>query len=181
MSDNVIKKKVLLEDKGRKYRRYRPSSEEKILLANKGMQWVLSSNVSAIGVDKDDLIIRFHNGSIYRYFKKADKINSILTSNSKGHWVWVNLRRKNVNYQKIGYMPLESDTLMSDEDMFEKLDTEAIRVESPQVLDERDIVKPISKNINILKAVATISILNDLTGNTIDVYPINIITKIRQM
>ena len=173
--DNVTNKKVLLEDKGREYRRYRPSSEEKILLANKGMQWVLSSNVSAIGVDEDDLIIRFHNGSIYRYFKQGNKISNILTSNSKGHWVWVNLRRKNVNYQKIGSMPLESDYPISDEELFENIETEAIKVESPQVLDSRDVIK----KPNILKPILAISILNDITG--VEILPFNIIDNIRQM
>ena len=174
----------LLEDKGRKYKRYRPSANEKIQLAeenrytDKGLQWVLSSNVSAVGVNGEDLIIRFHNGSVYRYFKKSNKINSILTSNSKGHWVWVNLRWKNVRYQKIGSVPLESDTPIDDTEIFEKLDTNEIRVESPHVLDQQDIMKT-TRSINIIKDFAKILILDDITG--IKAIPGNIITNIRQM
>lgn len=171
---------IRLEDKGRTYKRYRPSSEEKIILADKGMQWVLSSNVSAIGVKDDDLIIRFQNGSLYSYSKQAKKLPNILQSNSKGKWVWAHLRRKNVPYRRIGSMPFETDTLMSDSDMFEKIDREGIRVEEPQVLDQRDVIKmdniskPIVKEpFNILKAVLTIAILDDITG--LDIIPINII------
>ena len=61
----------LLQDKNRKYRRYGYGSGEKIKLANYGLQWVLSSNVSAIGVAGDDLIVRFHNGSLYQYDGKG--------------------------------------------------------------------------------------------------------------
>lgn len=172
---------IRLEDKGRQYKRYRPSSEEKNILADKGMQWVLSSNVSAIGIDGDDLIIRFINGSLYQYSKMADSKNSILNSNSKGHWVWVNLRRRNVPYKKIGRMPLKSDTPMSDEDLFENIRTEAIRVEEPQLLDERDImIEPnVIKKSNILNLAASIIVLNDLPG--IKLLPVNILDNLRQM
>ena len=55
---------ILLEDKNREYKRYRMNPSEKIQLANNGLQWVLSSNVSAIGVSGKDLVIWFHNGSM---------------------------------------------------------------------------------------------------------------------
>ena len=60
----------LLIDKNRDYRRYRPDPAEKIALANNGLQWVLSSNVSAIGTNGNDLIVRFHNGSLNIYYRR---------------------------------------------------------------------------------------------------------------
>ena len=74
---------IRLEDKGRKYKRFRPSAQEKIQLANNGLQWVLSSNVSAIGINDQDLIIRFHNGSIYKYPGRYYLYEEMLESNSK--------------------------------------------------------------------------------------------------
>ena len=55
---------ILLYDeniKGRKDlpRRIRPSAVQKQVLAENGLQWVLSSFISAIGEDENDLIIRF--------------------------------------------------------------------------------------------------------------------------
>jgi len=163
---------VRLEDKGRQYKRYRPSSAEKTILAEKGMQWVLSSNVSAVGTDGDDLIVRFVNGSLYQYSKVADLYRPMLESNSKGHFVWVRLRRTGIPYKKIGSMPLKSDTPMSDEDLFENIRKEGIRVESPQVLDERDIMT----EFNIF-TVGQIKILDDILGLTDS---IKIVSNIRQ-
>lgn len=118
----------LLVDKNREYRRYAYNESEKIQLANAGLQWVLSSNVSAVGVVDDDLIIRFHNGSMYQYYGQGDKYRSILTSNSKGHWVWVNLRRKAVRYQKIGSLPFKADNQVTDDEIFQLVDLEALAV-----------------------------------------------------
>lgn len=112
----------LLIDKNREYRRYRPSAQEAIQLQSEGLQYVLSSNVSAVGVSGDNLIIRFQNGSLYSYKGQADKYESILNSNSKGHWVWVYLRRRNVPYDKIGTLKLDSDFQISDEEIFQQLD-----------------------------------------------------------
>jgi hypothetical protein len=74
----------LLQDKGRDYKRLRPSSAEKIQLANEGLQWVLSSNVSAVGSVDEDLIIRFHNGSLYKYPNRGHLLGDILRTRSKG-------------------------------------------------------------------------------------------------
>ena len=91
---------ILLEDKNREYKRFRPNVSEKIQLANNGLQWVLSSNVSALGTNEDSLIIRFHNGSFYEYPNQAKLFEDMLKSNSKGHFVWVKLRRPKVAYKK---------------------------------------------------------------------------------
>lgn len=108
----------LLQDKGRDYRRYRPSPDEKIILANNGLQYVLSSNVSAVATDGDDLIIRFINGSLYSYPNRGHLINDILRSNSKGRWVHQHLRKGGVTYSKIGSLPLKSDIPLEDSQIF---------------------------------------------------------------
>lgn len=110
---------ILLVDKGRDYRRYRHSSDETAYLASRGLQHVLSSNVSAVGIIDDDLIIRFHNGSLYLYEGMASSFESIMRSNSKGRWVWQHLRRARVPYRKIGTMPLVDDIQASDDDLME--------------------------------------------------------------
>lgn len=110
---------ILLVDKGRDYRRWRHSNEEKIYLASRGLQHVLSSNVSAVGISDDDLIIRFHNGSLYRYDNMASRFRDIMTSNSKGKWVWRHLRRAGVPYQKIGSLPMKDDLKLDDDEMLE--------------------------------------------------------------
>jgi hypothetical protein len=113
---------IQLVDKGRPYKRYRPNPAEKVKLENNGLQWVLSSNVSAVGTNNDDLIIRFHNGSLYEYPNQAKLYEPMLRSNSKGHFVWVKLRRPKVAYQKIGSLPLAGDTQVTDEDIFNLVD-----------------------------------------------------------
>jgi len=112
----------ILEDKGRFYKRKRPSPDEKIMLANEGLQYTLSSNVSAVGTDGDDLIIRFHNGSLYSYTNRAHLIDDILRSSSKGHWVFAHLRRNNAKFKKIGSLPLKSDIALTDEEIFGTID-----------------------------------------------------------
>ena len=72
---------ILLEDKNRKYRRYNHDAAERFELAKEGFQAVQSSNVSAVGKSGDDLMIRFHNGSVYRYFGMGDSLMDILGSN----------------------------------------------------------------------------------------------------
>ena len=70
----------LLLDPHREYRRLRPDPAEKIQLANNGLQWVLSSNVSGIGTQDDSLIVRFHNGSMYEYPNQAKLFDQMMKS-----------------------------------------------------------------------------------------------------
>lgn len=116
-----------LDEPRRDYQRYRHDPNEKMFLANNGLQHVLSSNVSAFGVDGDDLIVRFHNGSLYQYTGVGDLYSSALTSNSKGKWVWRNLRRKPVMYRKIGVLPLPDDLGLTDEEIFKQFDDRYVR------------------------------------------------------
>lgn len=112
----------LLEDKGRPYRRFRFTPRERAFLSLNGFQPVLSSNVAGVGVKDNDLLIRFHNGSVYEYSNQANRYDDILKSNSKGKWVWSNLRRRNVPYKKLGSLPLADDIGVTDEDIFQEID-----------------------------------------------------------
>ncbi len=112
----------LLQDKNRDFRRYRHDIKEKAFLKLNGLQHVLSSNVSAVGTRSNDLIIRFHNGSVYEYPNQASQYDSILASNSKGRWVWRFLRRARVPYRKSGIIPLPDDIDVTDEEIFQEID-----------------------------------------------------------
>lgn len=112
----------LLVDKNREYRRFRPTPAEKIKLANNGLQWVLSSNVSAVGTIGNDLVVRFHNGSLYQYMKQAKLFDKMLASNSKGHFVWAKLRKPKVPFNKIGSLPIEGDVDVTDDELLKLVD-----------------------------------------------------------
>ena len=113
---------TLLQDLNRDYRRYSHSPRERTYLGLNGLQHIQSSNVSAVGVRGESLIIRFHNGSMYEYPNQASQYDNMLQSNSKGKWVWRNLRRKNVLYKKIGVLPLPDDIGVTDEEIFQEID-----------------------------------------------------------
>lgn len=112
----------LLQDLNRDYRRYSHNPRERAFLGLQGLQPVQSSNVSSVGVKGEDLLIRFHNGSVYSYRNKADQFDNILKANSKGKWVWRNLRRRNAPYEKLGVIPLPDDIGVTDEDIFQEID-----------------------------------------------------------
>ena len=114
----------------RQYQRIQPSAKSRQALRERGMSWVLSSNVSAIGRSGDDLYVRFHNGSIYVYFNKGDLFQDMYKANSKGRFVWRKLRRPNVPYKKVGSMPLDEDLDVSDEEIM----TTGISTQEPRNL-----------------------------------------------
>jgi len=101
----------------RKYQRILPSDKSIDILESKGFEWVFSSNVSAVATSGINLVIRFHNGSIYSYAGKAKDYERIMGAASKGKWVWRFLRRPQVPYQKIGSLPLAEDTTETDEEI----------------------------------------------------------------
>ena len=107
----------------REYQRILPSQKSIDTLESKGFEWVFSSNVSAATVRGLDLIIRFHNGSIYSYTNKGKDFERLMGAASKGKWVWRFLRRPNVPYAKIGSLPLAEDT--------DETDTEIIKPRIP--------------------------------------------------
>lgn len=119
-----------LQDKNRKYKRFNHTPAEKQYLDNRGLRAVQSSNVSAVGRVNDDLIIRFHNGSVYRYPDNGHLLDDMLASSSKGKFVWDRLRgrrkgRHMVPYDKpggLGKIPLPDDIDVTDEEIFAELD-----------------------------------------------------------
>ena len=139
----------LLIDKNREYKRFRPNPSEKIQLANNGLQWVLSSNVSALGVNKNDLIIRFHNGSLYLYPNQAKLFEPMLQSNSKGHFVWVKLRKPKVAYRKIGTLPFKDDEQVTDDELFKLVDTQGLALEQ-RLVDMGMFIPDIPNGLDLL-------------------------------
>lgn len=127
-SDNSIR----LYDRNinyRDYRRIRPSPDQKLKLASWGLQWVSSSNVSGVGINGDDLYIRFLNASLYKYPNQAELFDKIMKANSKGKAVWKYLRRTNVPYERVGSLPFDNqEVIESDEDMFDNLSYEASQI-----------------------------------------------------
>jgi len=110
-----------------KYKRIKTPVSDQRTLKEKGYTPFFSSNVSAGQRDKDNLYIRFHNGSIYKYPNQGKNFNSLLTSSSKGKWVWANLRRKNVAFSKVGSLPLAGDIDLTDEQLFKELKVRKIQ------------------------------------------------------
>jgi hypothetical protein len=116
-----------------------------------------------VGVKGESLIIRFHNGSMYEYPNQASQYENMLKSNSKGKWVWRNLRRKNVLYRKIGVLPLPDDIGVTDEEIFQEIDNRYMadltrHVDVP-VFQSFEFIKGINYqkiqvgNINVYKAI----------------------------
>lgn len=48
---------------------------------------VVSSNVSSVGYDGNDLIVKFNSGSIYRYVNAASHFKNILSASSVGKYL----------------------------------------------------------------------------------------------
>jgi len=110
-----------------KFKRIKTPVSDQLKLKDAGYTPFFSSNVSAGQRDEDDLYIRFHNGSIYKYPNQGKNFNSLLTSSSKGKWVWNNLRRKNVSFSKVGSLPLAGDIDLTDEELFTELKEKKIK------------------------------------------------------
>lgn len=89
---------IQLEDLNRKYKRIRQSARDVLYLDQLGFVETMSSNVSAIMRDGEDLLIRFHNDSVYRYFGQGYHFDSMLKSSSKGNYVWVHFRWKQIPF-----------------------------------------------------------------------------------
>lgn len=93
-----------LKDGLREYKRVRPTSAQKQFLADNGMHFVLSSVISATAKIKDDLILRFQNGSMYKYFGGGKLYDNLMQSNSKGKFFNKKIRGK-FKYLKINSLP----------------------------------------------------------------------------
>lgn len=149
---------ILLEDKNRDFQRFRHTAREKLQLSKAGFQHVLSSNVSAIATQDDDLIIRFHGGATYKYFGKADLYRPMLRSNSKGRFVWQKLIRPNVSYSKVGSVRLQGDEELTGKDLME---ISRERKETKKPLIESLLVASQIKELGII---TSSNIVNSILG-----------------
>jgi hypothetical protein len=142
---------VLLEDQGRQYQRLRHTPEEKQYLAANGLQNVLSSNISAVGRLGTDLVVRFHNGSLYEYPGSADAhYQAILKANSKGRYFWNNIRIPDLPYNIIGALRLPGDIDIADADLFADIEEKSKLVEvlfesEPDILEQAALLTPVVK------------------------------------
>ena len=117
---------ILLEDKVRNYQRIRLNTTEKKQLIKEGLTPVLSSNVSAIGKEGASLIVRFHGGATYEYPRSGKLYARMLNSYSKGKFVWNQLRRKNVPYNRIANIPMKYDQRIKDRDLMEEVEIKKV-------------------------------------------------------
>lgn len=132
---------ILLYDKNIKYReamtgyyrRVRQSPAQKSFLGEQGFTAVTSSFISAVMIDDIDLIIRFHNGSVYRYFGFADEMDGMLFANSKGQYFNKNIRPTQA-YERTGELmfpqKIELDipqTRATDGELFEQLEVDYLQ------------------------------------------------------
>lgn len=60
---------------------------------------VVSSNLQALAISGNDLIIKFNSGDIYRYYGAAIEWTNILNASSKGKY-FSEFIRNNYNYKK---------------------------------------------------------------------------------
>ena len=142
------------------YPRIKTSVENQKILRDSGYTPVFSSNVSAIQRTGADLFIRFHNGNVYQYPRKGNRYGDLLTSPSKGKWVWANLRATNAPFTKVGDFPLTGDldlTTSQMEDRLAQIGKLAIAKEMVSALAVTSI-----KDVAI-NTIATKSILDTLT------------------
>lgn len=131
--------RVLVED--RKYPRIRPSANEKYQLAKSGFQWTLSSFISAVGVEGNNLLIRFKNGTVYTYPGKANLFDKMIKSPSKGRYFHRNLIKS--SFIKGTTMPLDTDIDIPDEELIQDLkkDVQAKMTEHVKLPVKKEVVQ----------------------------------------
>ena len=78
-----------------------------------GFQWCNSRNISGFKVIDNHLIIRLHNGSLYKFENVIGNINIKLSSTLRED-ILGNLIRNEVNYYLIGNLQMNSDSKETD-------------------------------------------------------------------
>lgn len=101
-------------------RRIRQTAPQKQKLAEWGFKWVNSSFISGIAEQDDDLLIRFHNGSYYRYIGFGSHLDKMFQAPSKGRYFWRNIRGTR-NYVREGELPFPNDLQIEDTDLFKEM------------------------------------------------------------
>ena len=147
-----------------KYERIKTSVSDQQSLRSLGFFPVFSSNVSAIKRVFSTLVIRFHNGSVYSYPNSGDKYGDLLTSPSKGKWVWDNLRRKNVAYFKGDSIPLSGDKDLTDEELMASLSKAGLLV---QALAMVEALSPKILPIKMITAATSDELISNLFIQTL--------------
>jgi len=166
---------IRLFDKNREYRRIRQTPEQRLYLTNAGYTVVNSSNVSALMRQGNDLYIRFLNSSIYVYPNSGDLFDKILSSNSKGHAVWVYLRRARKEYRKVGSMPYPKD-LQNENDLALAQITDAQTFQSIDV----EFIMNMARNVeaiikNEVISINGVNVVPVIVGNETIYIPLNLI------
>jgi hypothetical protein len=145
----------------RPYRRILHSDASEKKLKELGFESVFSSNVSAATVRGKDLIIRFHNSSVYRYANQAVNYERLMGAASKGKWVWRFLRSPQVPYEKIGSLPLPEDIDVVDEEVMKpRIPIYNIRAIVPKDYMTTGALPQIS-----ISQIAMMGSSNDILGN----------------
>lgn len=124
-----------LFDGAREYRRIRQTAAQKNFLANNGLQFVNSSVISAVGVNGNNLIIRFHNGSMYSYKGAGGLFDKQVGANSRGRYFNRNIKGKypfvklpSLLFPKsIQTIETAEMQLLSDEQIFKTLETQEFK------------------------------------------------------
>lgn len=163
---------IRLIDNNRDYRRIKQSARDVLYLEQLGFTEVMSSNVSAVMRESDDLLIRFHNGGIYRYFKQGYLFDDIMRSNSKGRWTWQNLRWKQVPFRYEGKIltPSGYQSTLTYEQIGEQLSSEYTKFNIPIQDSTEDILKTLINlyssqvKLNSLELFDVMTILKNING-----------------
>ena len=103
----------------KKYDRLKHTDDEVKTLRVRGFVPVVSSNVSAVGKDDKDLIVRFHCGATYVYPGSEDLYQPMLNASSKGRFVWNRIRKAGVRYFRTRNYNLKDD--VEDRDMMKPM------------------------------------------------------------
>ena len=152
---------VVQENK--QYQRILLSDDSEAKLEEQGFEPLFSSNVSAAAQRGKDLIIRFHNGSIYKYPEQGKNYLQLIAAASHGKWVWRFLRRPQVPYAKIGSLPLPEDTLETDEEIVKpRISTYDVRAIVPT---SAEIMRGVLPQITISPLAIVKASSNNLTSN----------------
>jgi hypothetical protein len=95
--------------------------------------------VSALGRSGDNLTVRFHNGSVYTYLGAGEEFAPMLRSNSKGRYLWSNIRDA-YPYARTGTISFPTDPGLSDEELFRDIEEKA---KLPEILEGVELAEDI--------------------------------------
>lgn len=114
-----------------KYQRIRQNVRQRDYLGSIGFQAVDSSFISGIMQSDDDLVIRFHNNSVYEYYGFAKHFDNMMKASSKGQY-FNRMIRPTRYYKKIDDITFPANLKPSvleitDDELFKALDIDYIK------------------------------------------------------